>query len=456
MQIKKLALLTAPLVALFSYYLLKSHGIEHKIAATFAITLLTAGWWVTEALPIPATSLLPFFAFPLCGVLTHQQAALGLGNHVILLLMGGFMLARALEKCDLHRRFSLMILHRVGTGGRRIVLAFMLTAAFLSMWISNTATTLMLIPIALGVLSMNTDKKLAIAVVLGIAYGASYGGIATLIGTPPNVIFAGIYQEFTQREFGFLRWMQTGLPVVVIGLPLMALWLTRNVTGTVQASLPAIGAWRTDEVRVLGVFAITVGLWITRSEPLGGWSGLLGLSGVGDSTVALAAVVVMFLVPSGKGGGLLDWETVADIPWGMLLLFASGITIARAFMSSGLAGLIGQQLTILADLPAPLLILSIALSVGFLTEITSNTATTTLLMPILAASALAAGVPLELMMIPAAMSASCAFMLPVATVPNAIAFGTGRVTIEEMMREGMVLNILLALVVTAVCCLVLV
>ena len=444
-------LFAAPLSAVLLFFLLRYFDIEYVIAMTAAITWLTASWWITEAIPIPAASLIPFFAFPLTNVLSHKEAAAGLGSPVILLLMGGFMLAKSLEKSGVHKRFALAILNMVGGRGKRIVFAFMLTAALLSMWISNTATTLILIPIALAVLKRVDDKELSVAVVLGLAHSASLGGVATLIGTPPNIIFAGIYSEFTGMDYSFVNWMKTGLPVVVLGLPLMALWLTRNVKWKETLSLPAAEAWRVNEVRVLIVFGITVLLWITRAEPFGGWSGLLGTPNVGDATVALAAVVTMFLLPSGQGDQLLDWKTAVDIPWGMLLLFASGITIAKAFSSSGLAELIAQQLTVLATFPVPLLILCICLGVTFLTEITSNTATTTLLMPIFAATAIAVGVSPELMMIPAAMSASCAFMLPVATVPNAIAFGTGHVTIKEMVKGGTVLNFILALVITLVC-----
>ena len=444
-------LFAAPLAAVLLFFLLRHSGIEYVIAVTAAITLLTATWWVTETIPIPATSLIPFFAFPLANVLTHKEAAAGLGSPVILLLMGGFMLAKSLERSGVHRRFALAILHTVGGSGKRIVFAFMLTGASLSMWISNTATTLILIPIALAVLKQVENKELAIAVVLGLAHSSSLGGVATLIGTPPNIIFSGIYSEFTGLEYTFVDWMKIGLPVVACGLPLMALWLTRNVTWKETLDLPTAGAWQVNEIRVLAVFATTIVLWITRSEPFGGWSGLLGTPGVGDATVALAAVLVMFILPSGKGDRLLDWKTAVDIPWGMLILFASGITIAKAFSSSGLAELIAQKLAVLATFPLPVLLLCICLGVTFLTEITSNTATTTLLMPIFAATAMAVGVSPELMMIPAAMSASCAFMLPVATVPNAIIFGTGYVTIREMVRGGFVLNLILAVVITVVC-----
>ncbi len=451
MKIKTIMLFAGPLAAVLLFLVLRYFDHDYAIAMTAAITLLTASWWITETIPIPATSLIPFFAFPLTNVLTHKEAAAGLGSHVILLLMAGFMLARALEKSGVHRRFALMILNTVGGSGKRIVLAFMITAALLSMWISNTATTLMLIPIALAVLKHVDDQDLSIAVVLGLAYAASVGGTATLIGTPPNIIFAGVYAEFTNQEYTFARWMKTGLPIVICSLPLMALWLTRNVTWDQDLIIPEAGEWRREEKRVLVVFAMTVFLWITRVEPFGGWSGLLGVPGVGDGTVALAAVVVMFLAPSGGGGRLLDWESAVAIPWGMLLLFASGLTIAKAFSSSGLAELIGQQLAVLAALPVPVLILCICLSVTFLTEITSNTATTTLLMPILAATAIAVGVSPELMMIPAAISASCAFMLPVATVPNAIVFGSGKVSMQRMVREGLALNLMLALIVTFIC-----
>ena len=451
MKIKSIALFAGPLASVMLFFLLRYFDIEYVIAVTAAITLLTATWWVTETIPIPATSLIPFFAFPLANVLTHKEAAAGLGSPVILLLMGGFMLAKSLERSGVHRRFALAILHTVGGSGKRIVFAFMLTGASLSMWISNTATTLILIPIALAVLKQVENKELAIAVVLGLAHSSSLGGVATLIGTPPNIIFSGIYSEFTGLEYTFVDWMKIGLPVVACGLPLMALWLTRNVTWKETLDLPTAGAWQVNEIRVLAVFATTIVLWITRSEPFGGWSGLLGTPGVGDATVALAAVLVMFILPSGKGDRLLDWKTAVDIPWGMLILFASGITIAKAFSSSGLAELIAQKLAVLAMFPLPVLLLCICLGVTFLTEITSNTATTTLLMPIFAATAMAVGVSPELMMIPAAMSASCAFMLPVATVPNAIVFGTGYVTIREMVRGGFVLNLILAVVITVVC-----
>ena len=455
---KNIPIFASPLCALVLFFVLRASGIEQSICLTLAITLLTAIWWVTEALPIPATSLVPFVLFPLFGVLTHKEAAAGLGAHVILLLMGGFMIAKGLEKSNLHERMALNILEKVGArGGKGLVFAFMISGALLSMWISNTATCLVLMPIAMAVLSQLNDKRMYLPVILGIAFSCNLGGIATLVGTPPNLIFAGVYEEVAGKEFGFMQWMKIGLPVVMIGLPLMALWLTRNVTRGTPIDLPKQSAWATAEKRVLCIFGVVVGLWVFRLEPFGGWSGWLNINTAGDSTVALLGVVLMFLIPSGsdKGERLLDWKTATDIPWGMLLLFAGGITIAKAFQVSGTAEWIGGSLSATTQMHPFLLILSICLAVTFLTEITSNTATTTLLMPILAAAATSASLPIELMMVPAAMSASCAFMLPVATAPNAIAYGSGHVSMKQMAREGVVLNLIMALVISASCYLVL-
>ena len=451
MDIKRLTLVLGPAAGAVLGLGLSSAGIDPKICWTVGITLTTAVWWVFESMPIPAASLLPFAAFPLAGVLTHQQSSAALGDTVILMLMGAFMLSKAIEKSGVHERFALGMIRLVGgRGGGRLVFAFMLTAALTSMWISNSATVLMLTPMALAVLSRSEDPRLAVPLLLGIAYSASIGGMGTLIGTPPNLIFSAIYERTTGEEYGFLRWMEMGIPVVVLGIPVTALWLTRNLRGAQPIALQAAEPWRSPEVRVLAVFGVTILAWITRTEPFGGWAGLLDVGLAGESTVALAAVVAMFLVPDGEGGRLLDWDTATAIPWGMLLLFAGGICIATAFMESGLAALIGDALGGLAGLPVFALILAICLAVTFMTEMTSNTATATLLMPVLAAAAVGAQVRPELLMLPAAISASCAFMLPVATAPNAIVFATGQLTIARMAREGLVLNFIMAAIISAV------
>lgn len=443
-----LGLLFAAAAGLAAHYGL---ALPDKIVWTIAITALTAFWWVTEALPIPATSLVPFALFPLAGVLDQRQAAAALGSYVIVLLMASFMLSKALEKSGAHERLALYMINLVGLSGRRLVLGFMVAAAVLSMWISNTATTLMLATMALAILSRTDNEKLGAPLLLGIAFAASLGGTATLIGTPPNLIFAENFLQATGGEYSFSRWMITGVPIVALGVPVMGLWLTRSLGGVKAPTLADPGPWRIDEKRTMMVFAIAIALWVTRAEPFGGWSGALGMDGAGDSTVAVFAVVLMFLVPDGKGSALLDWESASDIPWGMLLLFAGGICIAAAFRASGLDLLIGEELSGLANAPVFWMMLGLCLSVTFLTEMTSNTATANLLMPLLAAVAAGTDIKPELLMIPAVISSSCAFMLPVATAPNAIIYGTGHVTIAHMAREGVVLNVLVAVIVASVC-----
>lgn len=437
--------------AILSWAVAHFAGLPEPIVATIAITTLTAFWWVTEALPIPATSLVPFALFPLAGVMDQRETASALGSYVIVLLMASFMLSKALEKSGAHERLALYMIRLVGASGRRLVLGFMLAAAILSMWISNTATTLMLATMALAILSRSDNPRLAVPLLLGIAYASSLGGAGTLIGTPPNLIFADAYFKATGEEFSFARWMTIGVPAVVVGVPFIWLWLTRSMSGVRTPTLADPGPWRKEERRTLIVFAVAIALWITRTEPFGGWGGALGMEGAGDSTVAMLAAVAMFLVPNGKGGALLDWKTANDIPWGMLLLFAGGICIAAGFRASGLDALIGAQLGGLAGAPVFLMMLGLCLTVTFLTEITSNTATANLLMPLLAAVAAGAGIKPELLMIPAVISCSCAFMLPVATAPNAIIYGTGRITIAQMAREGAILNVAIAFIVATVC-----
>ncbi|WKD51186.1 SLC13 family permease [Microbulbifer spongiae] len=437
-----------PLLAVLFYVFLRVLDMAYLPAVTAAITLLTVIWWITEALPIPATSLVPFILLPLFGVADYKIVAASLGSHVIMLLMGAFILSKALEKSGAHERLALYMLRIVGiSSGRRLVLGFMLASGFLSMWISNTATTLMMLPIALAILSRIQNQRLSIALILGIAYAASLGGVGTPLGTPPNVIFMGIYEEVTGRTFSFVGWMKIGFPVVLVTLPIMALWLTRSVHLKNAIQPPAVGAWRAEEKRTLLVFGLAIGFWVTRNAPFGGWSGWLGIASAGDSTVAIAAVVAMFMIPDGKGGRLLDWQTAETIPWGMLLLFAGGLALAKGFSVSGLSSMLGSGLSFLTAMPLWIMLLLLCLGVTFLTEITSNTATATLLMPILAVAATSAGFDPMVLMIPAAMSASCAFMLPVATAPNAIAYGTGKVRMQDMVREGAVLSVTASLII---------
>jgi solute carrier family 13 (sodium-dependent dicarboxylate transporter), member 2/3/5 len=451
-SIKLAALLLGPILAGSAALTLMTAGHSPEAAITLGVTVLCVVWWVFEPIPIPATSLLPLAILPLTGVLPQSAVSQAYGHNLILLLLGGFILSTAMEKSGAHRRIALgMVSAFGGRSSRSLVFGFMAAAAVLSMWISNTATTLMLLPVALAVLERAPDRKLATPLLLGIAYAASVGGIGTPIGTPPNVIFMGIYETTTGNAVAFSTWMMWAVPVVLVLLPIMALWLTRHLDYRGPFSVPSPGPWRREEVRVMIVFGFTAVAWITRTEPFGGWTALFGLPYSNDGIVALLAVVAMCMVPDGKGGRLLDWQTAQQIPWGMLILFGGGLAIASAFDASGLSASIGEALSVLTNWYPLLLMLIICFAVTFLTEATSNTATTSLLMPILAATAIGAAIDPRLLMVPAAMSASCAFMLPVATAPNVIMFSTGRFTIDTMMREGFALNLIGVVVIAHIC-----
>jgi len=449
--VRHIALVSGPILALVLGLALANIGQTPEVCWTAAVTLLCAIWWIFEALPIAVTGLLPIAIFPLVGVLTPAEVGQAYGSPLILLYLGGFMLSMAMEKSGAHRRLALEMVNLFGGGSRGVVFGFMAAGASLSMWISNTATSLMLLPIALAVLERTKDQRLKVALLLGVAYGCNVGGIGTPVGTPPNLIFMEVYRETTGVALSFVDWMRWGIPVVVILVPLIGLYLTRGLDRTERLELPQVGDWRVEEKRTLIVFALTAIAWITRGEPFGGWSGLLNLPQANDASVALVAAIALFLIPSGKGDRLLDWETAARLPWGILILFSGGICIARAFGSSGISQVIGEALAALSGIPILLLFAVLCLSVTFLTEITSNTATTALLMPILAAAAVGASVDPRLLMVPAAMSASCAFMLPVATGPNAVVFASGHVSIRDMARAGLALNFLGAIVLTGVC-----
>ena len=452
MNLKSIALFAGPIAAIVVFLLCRSQDASLDMSIVLSIATLVVSWWIFEPIPIAATSFIPIIFLPLSGVLDQRAVSEAYGNPVILLLLGGFILSTALAKSGTHRRIALSMVRLFGIGSsRRLVFGFMAATALLSMWISNTATTLMMLPIALAVLERTRDERLALPLLLGIAYAASIGGIGTPIGTPPNLIFKGVYQELFGQDVGFLRWMSIAVPVVVLMVPIAGLWLTRNLGRGAGAEIEPSGPWRTEEVRLAILFGITVVLWVTRTEPAGGWTQLLSLPYSNDAMVALMACVALFIVPNGKGGRLLDWETAEQIPWGTLILFASGIALAKGFSESGVSEAMGNALAVLGDVAPYLIVLAICLGVTFLTEATSNTATTTLLMPIMAATAVAVSADPLLFMIPAAMSASCAFMLPVATAPNIIMFSTGRVPIVRMVREGVVLNLLGAGVISVTC-----
>jgi len=450
-------------------------GLAGEAAVTAGIALLLAVWWVAQPIPIPATSLLPIAVFPLLGIVSAEQAAAAYGNKLVLLFLGGFILSTALEKSGGHRRLAIGMVRLCALGpralfsssedgapevtGRRLVLGFMAASAAVSMWVSNSATALMLLPIGLAALESVESPRLRTALLLAIAYGASLGGVATPIGSPPNLVCLQEYAAVAGEEPTFLGWMRFGLPVALAMLPLAAGWLARGLGGPSGCVLPEPGPWRPAEARTLAVFGVTALLWVTRTGPLGGWSGWLGLPGANDASVALLAVVALFLIPSGEppeepdgpSPRLLDWQTAVRIPWGMLLLFSGGLVLAAAFQESGLSDTLGASLNALAAAPTPVLVGAVCLLVTFLTEVTSNTATTVLLMPLLAAMSQSTGIEPGLLMFPAAASASFAFMLPVATPPNAAVYGAG-VETRAMAREGLALNLVGVVVTTTLAC----
>lgn len=451
---KSFALWAGPSGAILVGLWVAGQGLGSAAAWTAGITFLTAMWWVCEPISIAAASLIPIAVLPLVGVLTAKEVAAAYGNEMILLLTGGFMLSKAMERSGTHRRIALGLVSFLGgENGRRLVLGFLTASAALSMWISNSATTLMLLPIVLAVVEKVSDNKLTIALLLSIAYGASIGGIGTPVGTPPNLIFMKSYETATGQEIGFLQWMSWTVPMLLAMIPLTWLWLARGVRATEKIVMPEVGEWRTEEIRTLTVFGITAILWMTRIEPWGGWSGLFNLPGANEASVAFLAVVAMFLIPNGKEKGerLLDWQTASNIPWGVLLLFSAGVVIADAFMKSGLSIAIGDGLAAFDSLPTPVLIALICFITSFASEVTSNTALATLLMPIMAAMAEGGNIDHKVLMVPAAIASSYAFMMPAGTAPNAIVFGTDRISVRQMAYEGFVLNLIGIVIVTVIC-----
>ena len=433
---------------------LLSHLFDQSQAAsiTSAVAILCVFWWIFEPIPIPVTSLVPMALLPLLGVISPADVGAAYGSPLILLLMGGFLLSKGMESTGAHTRIALTVVRLVGANEpRRLILGFMLAAALLSMWISNTATVLMLLPVALAVIgSSSAPKALAPPLLLGLAWACSIGGLGTPIGTPPTLIFMQVYEETTGTAVSFSEWMTWGIPVVALMVPTIALFLARQVPNDLTVALPDIGEWRSAEKRVLVIFALTALAWMTRTEPFGGWREWLDMPMANDAAVAFCAVIAMFVSRDKTGEPLISWEQASAIPWGVLLLFAGGITLAKGFVASGLSTQVGELLANLALVPMLFAIVMVAILVTALTEATSNTATTALLMPILAAASMAAQIDPLILMVPAAMSASCAFMLPVATAPNAVVFGTGQIGIQTMVRWGIWVNVLGVVVISAV------
>ena len=427
---------------------------------TAAIGVLMAIWWATEAVPIAATALLPLALFPILDVATIQDAASPFANKVIFLFLGGFIIAFAMQRWNLHKRIALTVLQVVGGNGRSLVGGFMLAAAAVSMWVMNTSTTMMMLPIAVSIIGVihatvagldehqRTDFQYSL--LLGVAYGATIGGMATLVGTAPNAILVGFMLETYGTEIDFASWMLVGLPLTAMMLPLAWIVLTRIAfkvdfhtspeSRTALASMKEeLGPMSTPEKRVAIVFLCVAIAWVTR--PL--LVQIPGLHGLDDSGIAIAGAIALFVLPSGNKQDplLLRWNYAEQLPFGVLLLFGGGMSLARRVADTGLAQWIGGNLETVGALPLPVLVIIAATMIIFLTELTSNIATTTTFLPVVGAIAIESGFDPIVVAVPVTFAASCAFMLPVATPPNAIVFGSGMLTIPKMVRAGMMLNI---------------
>jgi sodium-dependent dicarboxylate transporter 2/3/5 len=487
LRVKWIGLILGPALAALSYLLLPEAYADtqgdlvvfsHAGRVTAALGVWMATWWMTEAMPVSVTALLPIAVLPIAGARSVRDAAAPYAHELIFLFMGGFILALSMQRWGLHRRFAFSVLRRVGSEPHRLVGGFMLITAALSMWVSNTATTIMMLPIALSVITVlhgggdagrpepegrasdRARRSFALCLLLGIAYAASIGGIGTLIGTPPNLFLASFVKSNLGTEISFVRWMGVGLPLVAVFLPLAWLLLTRVIfpIGRGGASAPVeeicedLGSMSRGERLTLATFTVAAGLWVTRPILNGVTiAGRAPFAGLSDPAIAMAAALALFVIPVDvrRREFVMDWQTAVKLPWGLLLLFGGGLSLAASVKATGVGEFIANQVASLAGLPSVIVVLLVVTLLIFLTELTSNTATTATLVPILAALAPGMGLQPLLLIVPAAIAASCAFMLPVATPPNAIVFGSGYVTVPEMTRAGIWLNVVGVALITA-------
>ncbi|WP_404396621.1 SLC13 family permease [Pseudoalteromonas phenolica] len=460
--IKYAMLFLGPLAMLLTCLVSPPEGMSVEAWRTAGLAFWLASWWVSEVVPIPAASLLPLVVSPLAGIAPIKSVAAPYAHPLIFLFLGGFLISIAMERWGLHKRIALKTMLYAGSKPSVQILAMMLVTAFLSMWMSNTATAVMMLPIALSVIHLvkerdSSNEAFGKALLLSIAYGASIGGIATLIGTPPNALMAAYLADSYQIEIGFATWMAVGLPLSVTMLFITWFWLTKvsykvdnsdaevDTKSLFKKQLDKLGDMSRAEKGVLAVFIFAALSWIFRPL-LGDWTGLK----ISDTSIAIAAALLLFVITADKKTGerILDWDSAAKVPWGILLLFGGGLTLASQIKSSGLATYIANLLVSADTIPLVVSVLLVAGLITFLTEITSNTATAAGFLPLLGPVAESiTGTPL-VWVIPAAIAASCAFMMPVATPPNAIVFGSGEIKMHDMIRAGFVLNIVAIVLIT--------
>jgi len=462
-SVSKIGFVLGPLSFILIMVFFNPDDLEFQGKAILACASWIAIWWVTEPIPIAATSLLPIIIFPLSGGLDIKTTTAAFGHKYVFLFIGSFILAIAIQKWKLHKRIALNIISKVGVNKSNIILGFMIATAFLSMWISNTATSVMILPVGLAIISQlkddpntpeNENSLFGKALMLAIAYSASIGGMATLIGTPPNMIFAGVIKESYNIEISFFDWFKFGLPLSIFFLFICWFYLTKIAFKFKQkefsagkeeivSQLKGLGKISYEEKTILIVFILTALAWISRSYIL-----VKIIPNLDDTIIAVISAIVLFILPSKKSTiknkltKIVDWEDAMKLPWGILLLFGAGMALAQGFDSSGLAIWIGNQLTYLSDVPLVILLLILIASVNFLTEVTSNMATTAMLLPILVSLAVVLDLHPYYLLVSATLAASCAFMLPVATPPNTVVFGSGLLKIEDMFKKGLWLNLI--------------
>ena len=463
MSVNKIGFVLGPLCFILIMLFFNPDDLEFQGKAILACASWIAIWWVTEPIPIAATSLLPIIIFPLSGGLDIKTTTAAFGHKYVFLFIGSFILAIAIQKWKLHKRIALNIISKVGVNKSNIILGFMIATAFLSMWISNTATSVMILPVGLAIISQlkddpntpeNENSLFGKALMLAIAYSASIGGMATIIGTPPNMIFAGVIKESYNIEISFFDWFKFGLPLSIFFLFICWFYLTKIAfkfkqkefsagKEEVVSQLKGLGKISYEEKTILIVFILTALAWISRSYIL-----VKIIPNLDDTIIAVISAIVLFILPSKKSTiknkltKIVDWEDAMKLPWGILLLFGAGMALAQGFDSSGLAIWIGNQLTYLSDVPLVILLLILIASVNFLTEVTSNMATTAMLLPILVSLAVVLDLHPYYLLVSATLAASCAFMLPVATPPNTVVFGSGLLKIEDMFKKGLWLNLI--------------
>lgn len=464
MNTKNIGLLSGPLAFILVLFFFQPEGLNPEAKAILASTIWIAIWWITEAIPIAVTALLPIILFPLTGGLDLTQTTTSFGHKYVFLYVGGFIIAIAIQKWNLHKRIALNIIRIIGTNVIKIILGFMLATAFMSMWISNTATAVMMLPIAMAIVAQLKDNPntkedeneiFGKALMLGIAYSASIGGVSTLIGTPPNLVLAGVVEETFGYEITFSEWFKFGFPISIILLFICWKYITGIAFKFKQKDFPGgrqeinnqlklIGKISYEEKLISIVFSLTAFAWVTRDYLL-----KILIPVIDDTIIAMVSAIIIFLLPTKDGKRrLLNWDEAVKLPWGILLLFGGGMALAAGFKESGLALWIGNQMTLLDGVSLFLLVFILITSVNFLTEITSNLATTAMLLPILYPMAINIDVHPFILMVSTTVAASCAFMLPVATPPNAVVFGSGYLRIPDMVKIGIWMNIISIILLT--------